>query len=469
MKLKSIVRNLTAAAAVVGLSVPAHAAAPTTVNHPDWAKNAVIYEVNTRQFTPEGTFKAMGEHLDRLKELGVDILWFMPIHPISEKNRKGSLGSYYAVRDYTAVNPEFGSLDDFKALVAEAHKRGMKVLLDWVPNHTGCDNAWVNDHPEYYAKDATGKMFGPFDWTDTYKLDYSKPATRAAMISSMLFWLIEADIDGFRCDVASEVPVDFWNEARPVLQAAKPELFMLAEASVPALEEHAFDMAYNWPMKDLFSAIAATSGQYMFIAPGASEPRKFEPAVATDIATLHQTQQAEYPAGAYMMNMITNHDLNSWEGTEFERLGSLTPAFAILSFTLPGMPLIYTGQEVGLNRAFEFFEKDKAPDWKANDFTSFYKKLTGLKHSRPELNIGDGLQDMIVYNTFNPDVLVFERRAGSSRTITGVNLGKKSAKVVFSGAAPDTRGAVAVLGNQKGAAGIPAKLEPGEFFVLTVN
>ena len=222
MNFKSIFRSVTAICAALGLAAPAHAAAPTTVKHPEWAKNAVIYEVNTRQFTPEGTFKAMGTHLDRLKDLGVDILWFMPIHPISEKNRKGKLGSYYAVKDYTAVNPEFGTLEDFKALVGEAHKRGMKVLLDWVPNHTGCDNAWVTEHPEYYARDNSGNMFGPFDWTDTYKLDYSKPATRAAMISSMLFWLIEADIDGFRCDVASEVPVDFWTKPVPFSRPPHP-------------------------------------------------------------------------------------------------------------------------------------------------------------------------------------------------------------------------------------------------------
>ncbi|MDE6396306.1 MAG: alpha-amylase [Muribaculaceae bacterium] len=473
MNFKSIFRNVAVLCAALGLAAPAQAAAPTTVKHPEWAKNAVIYEVNTRQFTPEGTFKAMGAHLDRLKDLGVDILWFMPIHPISEKNRKGKLGSYYAVKDYTAVNPEFGTLDDFKSLVGEAHKRGMKVLLDWVPNHTGCDNAWVTEHPEYYALDNNGKMFGPFDWTDTYKLDYSKPATRAAMISSMLFWLIEADIDGFRCDVASEVPVDFWNEARPVLQAAKPELFMLAEASVPALEEHAFDMAYNWPMKDLFSAIAATSGQYTFVAPGATEPRKFQRAVATDIATLHQQQQTDYPAGAYMMNMITNHDLNSWEGTEFERLGSLTPAFAVLSFTLPGMPLLYTGQEVGLNRAFEFFEKDKAPDWKANDFTEFYKMLTALKHSRPELNIGEGLQNMIVYSTVNPDLLVFERRAGKSATLVIVNLGKKSAKMLFNGAEPDfkefRKNPLASSKYSNNAVVVPYEITPGEYFVYTTD
>ena len=440
------------------------AAKPTTVQHPEWAPQAVIYEVNTRQFTDEGTFNGVNSHLDRLKDLGVDILWFMPIHPISEKNRKGELGSYYAVKDYKAVNPEFGTLDDFKALVNNAHSRGMKVILDWVPNHTGCDNAWVVEHPDYYARDKQGEMFGPFDWTDVYKLDYSNPATREAMIDAMSFWLTEVGVDGFRCDVAMQVSTDFWNEARPRLQALKPDLFMLAEASQPDLEEHAFDMAYNWPMKDLFNAIAYTSDQYKYV-PKEGEPHKYPVAKATDIATLVQQQQADYPYGAYMMNMITNHDLNSWEGTEFERLGDYVPAFAVLSYTLPGMPLIYTGQEVGLNRAFEFFVKDKAPDWTRNDWTSFYTDLNALKHSRPELSADASTGSLITYRTTSPDILVFERRNGNSRTVTGVNLGKLPAPVTFTGMRPDTKGMKAIIAESEHN-DIPESLQPGQYFIL---
>ena len=445
----------------------ANAASPTTVKHPDWAPSAVIYEVNTRQFSDDGTFNSVNANLDRLKNLGVDILWFMPIHPISELNRKGGLGSYYSVADYKAVNPEFGTLDDFKALVANAHERGMKVILDWVPNHTGCDNPWVTEHPDYYALNEQGEMFGPFDWTDVYKLDYSNPATREAMIDAMSFWLTDVGVDGFRCDVAMQVPTDFWNEARPRLQALKPDLFMLAEASEPDLEEHAFDMAYNWPMKDLFSAIAATSGQYKY-QPAEGAPHKFPVTRATDIATLHQQQQADYPYGAYMMNMITNHDLNSWEGTEFERLGDFVPAFAVLSYTLPGMPLIYTGQEVGLDRAFEFFVKDKAPDWTPNDWTKFYTALNGLKHARPELSADASVGSMITYTTTSPDVLVFERRAGKSRTLVGVNLGTEETAVTFTGMSPDTKGAKAVM-TETEMTEIPASLKPGEYFMFTIN
>lgn len=468
MKTKRFLPVLATLAAVLAASTTSvRSAEPTTVKHPDWAPQAVIYEVNTRQFTDEGTFRGVNDNLDRLKDLGVDILWFMPIHPISEKNRKGELGSYYAVKDYKAVNPEFGTLDDFKELVNNAHLRGMKVILDWVPNHTGCDNAWVTEHPDYFALNEEGEMFGPFDWTDVYKLDYSNPGTREAMIDAMSFWLTEVGVDGFRCDVAMQVPTDFWNEARPRLQALNPNLFMLAEASVPELEEHAFDMAYNWPMKDLFNAIAYTSDQYRYV-PKEGNPHAFPVTKATDIPTLVQQQQNEYPYGAYMMNMITNHDLNSWEGTEFERLGDFVPAFAVLSYTLPGMPLIYTGQEVGMDHAFEFFVKDKAPDWTSNAWTEFYKGLNELKHSRPELSADASVSSMIVYNTASPDILVFERRAGKSRTITGVNLGKEANPLIFTGLKPETEGAreaVRTTGNNT----LPSVLNPGEYFILTVN
>lgn len=458
-----------AALTAMGVMKPADvmASAPTTVKHATWAPSAVIYEVNTRQFSDAGTFNEVTAQLDRLKDLGVDILWFMPIHPISEKNRKGSLGSYYAVRDYKAVNPHFGTDQDFRNLVREAHARGMKVILDWEPNHTGCDNAWIVEHPEYYARNEKGEMFGPFDWTDTYKLDYSNPATRAAMIDAMSYWLSEFDVDGFRCDVAMQVPVDFWNEARPALEKVKPEIFMLAEASEPPLEEHAFDMAYNWPMKDLFSAIAATSGEYTFAEEG-KEPRKFPVSKASDIVTLYQQQSADYPRGSYMMNMVTNHDLNSWEGTEFERLGKYVPAFAALTYVLPGMPLIYTGQEVGMNRAFEFFEKDKAPDWTANTWTEFYKTLNGLKHNRTELSADIDVADLIQYRTTSPEVLVIERRDGKHRTVYGANFGTESVEVVFEGIQPDTKGAHAVL-PVDAADHIPAMLDPGQYFILTID
>ena len=438
----------------------------TNVTHPDWSRNAVIYEVNVRQFTDSGTITAFDSQLPRLKDLGVDILWFMPIYPISEKNRKGELGSYYAVKDSKAFNPEFGTLDQFKETVKKAHDLGMKVILDWVPNHSGCDNAWVTEHPDWYAKDSLGNMFGPYDWTDVYKFDYSNPEMRAAMVDAFKFWLTEVGVDGFRCDVAMEVPVDFWDEARPQLQAVKPDLFMLAEASVPALQKNGFDMGYNWPMKDLFSEIAATSGQYTF-KNDKGEVRTFPTRHAADIDSLLASQAAEYPRDTYLMNMITNHDLNSWEGTEFERLGNLSDAFAVLSYTLPGMPLIYTGQETGMNRALEFFVKDKAPEWEPrNKYFEFYKKLNNLKHTQAALLAGEEGGEMVRYATTSPDLYVFSRSKDDSRVVVLVNLGAEEEEVKFSAETPEiTTGTIDIFtGNQ---ATLPTTLKPGEYRVFT--
>lgn len=460
--------NAVAQNSPVQVNVPAVPA--TKLNHPCWSRNAVIYEVNLRQFTDEGTLKAFDKELPRLKELGVDLLWFMPVHPISEKNRKGTLGSYYAVRDYKDINPEFGNIEDFKATVKKAHDLGMKVIIDWVPNHSGCDNAWVEQHPDWYVRNEKGEMYGPYDWTDVYKFDYSNPAMRAGMIDALKFWLTEVGIDGFRCDVAGEVPTDFWNEARPQLQAAQPGLFMLAEATKPELHVEGFDMGYNWPMKDLFSEIAATQGQYTFVDArnGQTEPRKFAVKHAVAIDSMLNAQAAEFPADTYLMEMITNHDLNSWEGTEFERLGNLSQAFGVLSFTLPGMPLIYTGQETGMNRAFEFFEKDKAPQWEPrNDYFKFYQTLTTLKHGNPALAAGnpEGAK-MMRFPTTSPDLYVFERSLGDSRVVVAVNLGSKEEAVKFTGAAPDTAGLTNIFSPSEPAA-IPPTLLPGAYVVLS--
>ena len=447
-----------AAALLASLTGWSQTPAPTAVTHSDWSHNAVIYEVNLRQFTPEGTLQAFSRQLPRLKDLGADILWFMPVHPISQDGRKGNLGSYYAVKDYKAINPEFGTLDDFRKVVDAAHKLGMKVIIDWVPNHSGRDNAWVTAHPDWYARNDRGEMYGPFDWTDVYKFDYSNPDMRAAMTDAMKFWLEKADIDGFRCDVAGQVPVTFWNECRPELEKVKKDIFMLAEATEPELMEQAFDMAYNWPMKDLFSAIAATQGQYTFRGAD-GKVRTFPAAKATDIYTLLDKQAAEYPAGAFMMNMITNHALNSWEGTEFERLGNLQQAFAVLTYTLPGMPLIYTGQEVGLDRALQFFEKDTAPDWQSNrDITLFYQKLNALKHDYPEL--AAGLENMQRLPTASDNVLAFRR----GRVLTLVNLSNETAKIFAEGQAPAP--GKNVHNYFTGATTLPDTLAPGEALIF---
>lgn len=439
----------------------------TRVKHPEWSRNAVIYEVNLRQYTENSSVTSFTEQLPRLKELGVDILWMMPIHPISKKDRKGELGSYYSVADYKAFNPEFGTIDEFKEMVKKAHQMGMKVILDWVPNHTGRDNNWVTEHPEYYKKDSVGNMIGIYDWTDVYVLDYSNPETRKAMIDAMKFWLTDVDVDGFRCDVAGEVPTDFWDEARPQLEQAKPEIFMLAEDSDHAkkLMVNAFDMGYNWPMKDLFSAIAATSGQYTFKEKDGSI-KQFPEKHAIDINNLVAEQETLFPTDSYLMNMITNHDLNSWEGTEFERLGNLTKAFAVLSYTLPGMPMLYTGQETGLNRPLEFFKKDTPPTWEPrNDWFAFYQTLNTLKHAERALDAGIKYTEFVSYATSSPDLYVFTRSKDKSVVTVFTNLGKEEQKVEFTtGNQPDLKGMVDLYTTQK--AEMPQSMKPGDFYIF---
>ena len=289
-----------------------------------WSKNAVIYEVNVRQYTVEGTFNAFANRLPQLKELGVDVLWFMPIYPISKEARKGTLGSYYSVQDYKGINPEFGKAEDFKALVQKAHEMGFKVILDWVANHTGRDHIWMKQHPDWYVKDSLGHALAPFDWTDAAKLDYKNTAMRSAMQESMAYWVKEFDVDGFRCDVAGEVPTDFWNDTRAKLNKIKP-VFMLAEADKAELTKKAFNADYNWPLLGVMNDIA--------------KGKK----VATDIDKVLAHHDSIYPPTSFKMNFVTNHDENSWNGSEYERMGAGVNAFVILSYTYPGIPLIYTG------------------------------------------------------------------------------------------------------------------------------
>lgn len=437
----------------------------TQVKHPEWSRNAVIYEVNLRQYTPEGTVTAFQTQLPRLKDLGVDILWFMPINPISQKDRKGELGSYYAVADYEAFNPEFGTIEQFKDMVAQAHTMGLKVLIDWVPNHTGRDNKWVTEHPDYYKKDSLGNMIGLYDWTDVYVLDYTNPELRKAMIKAMKFWLNDVGVDGFRCDVAMEVPTDFWNEARAELQGVKPDLFMLAEATKPDLQILAFDMGYNWPLSVLFNEISATSGQYTFKGED-GQVKTFPETHAIAINNLVEQQYLEFPKDTYLMNMITNHDFNSWEGTEFERYGVLTNAFAVLSYTLPGMPLIYTGQETGMNRAFEFFKKDTPPQWEPrNEYFTFYQKLNELKHSQKALTAGIDGGDFISYATSSEDIFIFSREKDGSKVVTLVNLGKGELPVEFTTENKPVVGEMVNFFTGEPAA-IPATLQQGEYLVF---
>ncbi len=332
--------------------------------HPEWSKNVSIYEINIRQYTPEGTFEALEAHLPRIKELGTDIIWLMPVHPIGVKNRKGELGSYYSVRDYKDVNPEYGDKIDFKRFVKRAHDEGLKVIIDWVPNHSSWDNALVTEHPEWYAKDSTGKMFAPFDWTDVVKFDYSVPELREYMIDAMKYWLIEYDIDGFRCDVAGEVPMDFWDTARVELNNVK-KVFMLAEAEGPQFHS-AFDMTYGWEFHHLMNKIYKGEAN------------------ADDIEKYLKKNDSLYPEDAYRMYFITNHDENSWNGTEFERLGNAVETFFSLTTLVPGMPLVYSGQESGFNKRLEFFKRDPIK-WNDYKMAEYYQTILNLKEHHSAL------------------------------------------------------------------------------------
>lgn len=340
------------------------------IKSPDWAKNKSIYEVNLRQFTHGGTFNEFAEHLPRLKKLGVGILWFMPIQPIGIKNRKGTLGSYYSIKDYTKVNPEFGSLEEFKTLVEKIHKLGMKVIIDWVANHTAWDHHWTIDHPEYYTKDQEGGFKAPVkDWEDVIHLDYGNPTLWDEMISEMDFWLTETNIDGFRCDMAHLVPTLFWNRARWTLQKTK-DIFMLAESENHDLLEYAFDSIYNWK---LLHAMNETAAQKIN---------------AADLLTTVQNELDYLPEGAAHLNFTSNHDENSWQGSAIERLNYFLEPLSVLTFTIPGIPLIYSGQEAGNYRRLKFFDKDEI-EWKSDKMAAFYQKLNNLTISNEAVKTGE--------------------------------------------------------------------------------
>ena len=329
------------------------------MQHVEWSKNAVIYELNTRQFSQEGTFRAVEKQLQRLKELGVGILWIMPIYPIGIKSRKGSLGSYYSVKDYVSLNPEFGSMDDFKALVKSAHQLGLKIILDWVANHTSRDASWIAAHPDWYIWEH-GEIVAPYDWSDVAQLDVANRNMWKGMASAMKFWLEEADVDGFRCDMASLLPVDFWNYIRKELDAVKP-VFMLAESEDPALQQHAFDATYCWELLHILDGIAQ----------GKKTP--------DDLSRYFAKNAALFRPNDMRMAFTSNHDENSWSGSEFERMGIAAKQMAAFTYVIPAIPLIYNGQEVALSNRLSFFEKDTI-EWGVNlDFTQHYQLLNRMK------------------------------------------------------------------------------------------
>ena len=336
-------------------------------------ENCVVYEMNVRQYTPEGTFAAAQKELPRLQELGIDILWLMPIHPIGIDGRKGTLGSYYAIRNYCDINPEFGTMADFEAFLAEAHRLGLRVVIDCVANHTSPDAVWTTERaPEWYERNAEGKTTFTADWSDTANLNYENKDVWRGMADAMRFWM-EKGIDGFRCDMACEVPLEFWQETIAGLRADYPEMYMLADGEEPKLHSlSGFNSSYAWELHHMLNAIA--------------RGEKNIPELLEYIAKDAERQ----PADAFRLMFTSNHDENSWAGTEVERMGEAAKLMAVLTFTLPsGQPLIYTGQEMGWNHRFQFFEKDPIPAWKKNEYFDFYKELIAIRHANPALAAGD--------------------------------------------------------------------------------
>ncbi len=383
--------------------------------HPEWAKNAVLYEVNVRQYTPEGTFKAFEKHLSRLKAMGVDILWLMPVNPIGIKNRKGTFGSYYSVKDYLAVNPEYGTKDDLKELVQKAHELGLHVIIDWVADHTSWDNNLIAEHPDWYTHDSAGKIISPVpDWTDVAGLNYKNKELREYMTNALIYWVRETDIDGYRCDVAGMVPISFWDEAVPRIKAIK-HVFMLAEWETPEMHDTAFDMTYSWNAYHLMNEIA--------------KGKK----TADAIDSVLKSDSAKYPADAIRMRFTTNHDENSWNGTEYTRLGDAAKTFAVLCFTIPGMPLIYSGQESAFNRSLKFFDKDRI-DWDDYPLAGFYTQLDKLKRGNMALSAGSAGGKMVKVDSDNDkNVYSFLRIKDDNKVFVILNLSHVEQKATLKG------------------------------------
>jgi alpha-amylase len=393
-------------------------------------ENAVIYEANIRNYSKEGTFNEFTKDIPKLKELGVKVVWLMPVYPISMKRRKATadksieditdpnerkkyLGSYYAITDYTAINPDLGTLEDFQKLVKTAHDNGMYVILDWVANHTGWDHKWITEHPEYYEKNKKGEVTDPLNpetgepwgWTDVAHLDYKSKALYEPMANEMLYWVKEQGIDGFRCDVADNVPTEFWDYAIPKLKEVKP-VFMLMESDKEYLFKGQFDMGYGWVAHHLMNDVA-----------------KGKKPVA-DLKKFLAERPGKYEADDIFMNFTTNHDENAWNGTEYERLDGGAEAFAALTYVMPGMPLIYTGQEYDVKKRLKFFEQDPI-DKNVGKMFDVYEKLGKLKNDNPALNGGKKAASFKLLETpDNESVIAFEREKDGKKVVYIANLGK---------------------------------------------
>ncbi|UJF30273.1 alpha-glucosidase C-terminal domain-containing protein [Kaistella sp. 97-N-M2] len=396
--------------AIIGLGIlscTTQKSSKMTDSPQEWKHNTNIYEVNVRQYTKEGTFRAFEKEMPRLKEMGVKTLWFMPVTPISQKVKKGSMGSQYAAHDYVSINPEFGTMDDFKHMVDEAHKMGFKVIIDWVANHTGWDHVWTVSHPDYYLHDEDGKFHIASGMDDIIELDYKNPAMRTAMIEAMKFWVRETNIDGFRCDLASWVEVDFWEQARPEVEKIKP-LFFIGEFDELDNPEYGkvFDASYSWTW------MHKTEDYYKKDLP------------LSDLKDLLMKYSA---LGENSMRawFTTNHDENTWNGTEYEKYGVVAKPLAVFSATWNGIPLLYSGQELPNMKRLEFFEKDVI-NWNGNNkMAPFYKTLLNLKSSNSALRGGDTNVTTYLLRTSADDrILAYVRKNGKDEVLVVLNMSK---------------------------------------------
>lgn len=426
---------------------------------PEWVRNAVLYECNVRQFSPEGNLAGVRQQLGRLQEMGITVLWLMPIHPIGLKNRKESpsdLGSPYSVVDYYAVNPDFGTADDLRGLVQDAHNLGIKVILDWVPNHTAWDAVWMETHPEYYTK-VNGQFTAPLNehggstgWDDCADLDYSNPALRRAMIAAMQHWVRTCDVDGFRCDMAGLVPADFWREARPALDSVKP-VFLLSEWQDEPQHFKAFNANYGWKWKDVTKDIWAGKQ------------------TARSLDTLLEFLNGLYPEGYYQMYFTQNHDENTWNGSEADLYGASADAFNVLAFTWQGIPMVYSGQEDASAQRLAFFKKDPIR-WKNYSKSAFFHKLCSLKRSNRALDAGlNGGQLVKIPTDADDAVYAFTREKNGDRVIVVLNLSKQPRTVTLR---PDDGAAGAYMSlfvatTVQVTKEMTLNLKPWEYLVLT--
>lgn len=373
-----------------------------------WIAQTNIYEVNIRQYTVEGTFNAFAKSLPRLKDMGVEVLWIMPIHPIGKINRKGTLGSYYSISDFKGVNPEFGTATDFKNLVKLVHESGMKIIMDWVANHTAWDHVWTKNHPEYFVIDDAGNFLPPYDWTDVIQIDHTSIAEQDAMIDAMKYWVTDFDIDGFRADLAHLTPLDFWKKARTAIEPLKQNLFWLAESEEIDYHE-VFDTTFTWEW------MHRTENFYKG---------------NTDLNSLYEVlakYETAFPESAHRMYFTSNHDENTWNGTAIEKYGEMLKALTVFNCTWNGIPMIYSGEEMPNLKRLQFFEKDSIAWTDENRYHDFYKTLLTLRKNNPALRSADSsVTTFHIITEGSKNVMAYLRKTDFSEVLVFLNLSKEA-------------------------------------------